>query len=104
MSFGGPHADCARGGHGSDGVSTNLYQSYERNILAVENARIHEYPALEKIKEEYQNYEAQRFRLYEQYEAGSALPTNASEIYEKELKALGELKQRQEIDALLTAA
>lgn len=83
-------------------LSSELYQTYEPSLLAVENARIHEYEALSKTKQQYENLRKERVALYEKFEADSAAPPQkALEIYQKEINALAELKKKQENDASL---
>lgn len=82
-------------------LTTHLYEAYERDLLAVEEARIHEYAELTKAQVALQNFQEKRQRAYASIETGAQLPEDAASIYQKELEALSQVKKMEERDQLL---
>lgn len=78
-----------------DGLNAVLYQVYDNELLAVEQARIHEYPALANVEKQYNALQKNRKQLYD---TGSK---EALTAYQDELNAYEDLKKLQQKDAQL---
>lgn len=82
-------------------LNTSLYQSYEHEILTVEEARITEYSKLSKEQEKLNELQNQRIKFYENFQAGEPLPKEALDIYHQELITLRNYREREEVDKIL---
>ena len=81
---------------------TTLYQAFEHEVLTVEEARIHEYSALAELQRVVDDLQKKRKNIYEEYQAkGGPIPEEAANLYQKELIAIGNLREREEIDKTL---
>lgn len=79
-----------------------MYKSFVRSQSVIENARILEYPELEKAQNELSVVKAQEDSLYGKVKLGEASPKEAAELYQKELDLLVTVEELQNKDNLLT--
>jgi mono/diheme cytochrome c family protein len=82
-------------------LDSALYRAFDREESIVEDARIIEYPAVEKVQDQIDDIESRENSLYDQVRAGRASPQEAAELYQKKLNLLVQLEQLQSKDKLL---
>lgn len=79
-----------------------MYKAFYHSQSLIENARILEYPELEKAQNELSVVKTQEDLLYGKVKLGEASPKEAAELYQKELDLLVTVEELQKKDNLLT--
>lgn len=83
-----------------EGILSTVYKAFETALLNIDNARIEEYIALDKLQRLYQSEQLKQTALEGQVQQGLATPEAAAEIYKNEFKLLNQISQQQAIDQL----
>lgn len=77
-----------------------LYTIFEESRLAVENGRMHEYPEVEETRKQLQSIAQEQRRVSRQVKNGEASPSDAAQLYQKELELKQQLRRKENIDSI----
>jgi mono/diheme cytochrome c family protein len=79
---------------------TTIYKTFETDLLNIEEARIANYVALDKLQKDYEDIQFKQSLLEGKVQQGLETPQAAVENYAKELKLLTDITQKQSIDQI----